>query len=194
MLCCEPYPVEFGTGSGLFFLGELPLGLRNNNPGNLRYNSGVNWLGQTGQNYGFVTFQSMAFGYRALMKNLIYYISQGYDTISKIIHRWAPSEDSNNPDSYTQHVSQRTGIGPNQKISPSDVNSLMQIAAAIEVSENGVAPNWNDIYQGAALLGVNSTSSVSKSQLSWFQKSKQWALPAAAMLAGVIIVKQYAKH
>lgn len=112
------------------------LGLVNRNPGNIRYSS-INWQGQTGEYAGFVVFKSMAYGYRALMKNLQAYINEGNDTIQKMISKWCPPGEGCDTASYIQHVSERTGINKNKRISAQDLDSLSALAAAISISEIG---------------------------------------------------------
>lgn len=127
------------------------IGIENNNPGNIRYNPNINWKGQAGTKYGFVQFISMPYGYRALIKNLQSYINSGTDTISKIVYKWAPPGDgSNNPESYANNVSARTGISRNQKINAADLNTLARIAAAMSISEIGTS--YPDAINGALVL------------------------------------------
>lgn len=73
----------------------VPLGLRNNNPLNIRFSSRSNWIGQTGDNKGFCVFDSLEHGFRAAFKLLTNYIKSGYDTVPKIISRWAPQSENN---------------------------------------------------------------------------------------------------
>jgi len=71
------------------------LGMRNNNPLNIRYNSGNHWQGLTGENKGFCTFKSRVYGYRAAFVNLQTYNVAGKDTIREIINKWAPATENN---------------------------------------------------------------------------------------------------
>jgi hypothetical protein len=48
---------------------DLPIGLRNNNPGNLRPSNAYEWQGQIGVNFNFVVFEDVAWGIRAFIKN-----------------------------------------------------------------------------------------------------------------------------
>jgi hypothetical protein len=135
------------------FLNEN-IGIQNNNPGNIRYRSDINWLGQTGQSNGFVKFDSLPYGYRALMKNLQYYIThENKDTIAQMITRWAPPQDGNNTESYIMHVAERSGINPNARIAANDFNSLAKIASAIAISETGTK-NDLAISQAIGLMGL----------------------------------------
>ena len=73
---------------------ELPRGLRNNNPLNIRRNSDV-FQGEVnpGRDKEFKQFKTMAHGYRAGFKILSnYYRNYKLDTIRKMIPRWAQDD------------------------------------------------------------------------------------------------------
>lgn len=116
---------------------STPIGITNNNPLNIRYVSSIDWKGQTGSNKGFAVFKSMAYGYRAAIKNIQTYIQGGTNTIWKIVHRWAPASDGNNPVSYANNVSLRSGINYNKVIDKKDLDTLGKIVAAMSISEIG---------------------------------------------------------
>jgi len=130
---------------------KLPRGLRNNNPGNIRKTSTF-WQGETvGQDKSFKTFVSMAYGYRAIFVLLRSYITKGYDTIEKIINRYAPTSE-NVTSRYVKHVSERTGIKPNKKLSFNDSEAMKKIVAAISKSENGVNADLTEVEKGFKLI------------------------------------------
>lgn len=85
------------------FCSMKPLGIRNNNPLNIRFSPMNVWKGQTGCNKGFCTFDTMEHGYRAALVLLLNYVKRGYDTISEIVSRWAP-ESENNTQAYINRV------------------------------------------------------------------------------------------
>ena len=133
---------------------SLPRGYRNNNPLNIRKNAANAWKGKVvpGTDPAFEQFISMAYGYRAGLYLLRKYISQGNNTIRKIINKWAPPSE-NNTSSYVNNVATRTGISADAVIERSDREKLCKIAYAMAWSENGRAPaSMEDIYQGWALL------------------------------------------
>ena len=134
-------------------MSNLPRGLRNNNPGNIRKTSDL-WQGEvTGSDKSFKTFVSMEYGYRAMFVLLRSYINKGYDTIEKIINRYAPPSE-NTTSSYIKHVSERTGIAKNKKLRFSDSQSMKDIVAAISRSENGVKANLEEVEKGFNLIGI----------------------------------------
>ena len=123
---------------------KLPLGYRSNNPLNIRYNAGNNWKGKVtppavGKYGAYERFRDLAHGYRAalvLLRNNAY-IRGGYDTIRKIITKWAPEGDHNYTANYIANVSKLTGIDPDKVISRNDKDTLCKIVYAMSISENG---------------------------------------------------------
>lgn len=79
---------------------------RRNNPMNLRYSERNNWIGQTGQTNGFCCFQSVEYGFRAAFITLQSYGKSGYNTITKIVTRWAPPAE-NPTQTYIKYVALR---------------------------------------------------------------------------------------
>lgn len=97
----------------------IPRGIRNNNPLNIRV--GNNWKGEktVKSDKAFEEFQSMEYGVRAgfiiLKKYMSGYngLTQKFNTIDRIIHRWAPSSE-NNTEAYISQVCKYTGIPRHQ--------------------------------------------------------------------------------
>lgn len=81
-----------------------PLGIRCNNPLNIRYNKKNHWKGETDPSNGFCTFSDMIYGCRAALVLLVHYYNRKHDTIRKIIRRWAPPSE-NDTKSYIRTVS-----------------------------------------------------------------------------------------
>lgn len=112
---------------------QMPLGIRQNNPGNLRP-SGDSWQGMTGSKNGYLVFSTAFYGLRALAKNLATYRSKyGLNTIRGIITRWAPSNE-NDTQAYIASVSEQTGVGPDV---PLMVGQYRPLIEAIIIHENG---------------------------------------------------------
>ena len=103
---------------------EIPRGIRNNNPLNIRRSS-ARWTGlivapssspeggenkaqaSVGTHYDaeFCQFESMFYGFRAAFKLLFsYYYKHGLRTVKGIINRWAPSSDGNDCNVYAKFV------------------------------------------------------------------------------------------
>ena len=137
-----------------------PIGLRNNNPGNL-IDSGTTWEGKTGANGGFVVFDDVAWGIRAFATNFYTSITRyGTDTLRKYITRYAPPNE-NDTEGYIGMVSQKTGITPDEKI-PTDVDSLRNILKAqfdVEIGPQYAALiTDDDINEGLSRLASPAAS------------------------------------
>lgn len=130
-------------------------GIRNNNPGNIRV-SKDQWEGMTGDDGAFVTFDSPESGVRALGKNLLSYGRQGYDSIEKIINRWAPPNE-NDTQAYIDSVVAATGIPATQSLDLSDPDTLSSLAQAISFHETGSRYN-PEVYQRGVARALNGIS------------------------------------
>ena len=119
---------------------DLPRGVRNMNPGNLR-RSGTPWQGKSAQqtDSAFVQFDSPVYGIRALARVLkTYRASYGRDTVREIIQRWAPPNE-NNTGAYVAAVAAEMGIQPDEEFPPTEGNMLALVRAIIQ-HENGMQP------------------------------------------------------
>ena len=134
---------------------KQPRGIRNNNPGNIRW--GENWLGlkQDGkeQDPSFCVFISAVYGIRALARLLLNYQKlYGLNTPRKIISRYAPPSE-NQTQAYIQSVSAQLGITPDGKVDLTEIGTLTVFIKAIIRHENGMQPYSNEtIQKGIALL------------------------------------------
>lgn len=109
----------------------LPLGLRNNNPGDLRA-SDDHWLGMTGTNQGFVVFQNCSWGLRALAIDLRSKINAGFNTLEKIIYRFAPPNE-NNTEAYLDYMIGATLFSRTQILSATDDTLLKLMKGIVQV-------------------------------------------------------------
>ena len=117
---------------------KYPLGVRNNNPMNLRDN-GINWQGRTGSSLGFVVFDSAENGIRAGARVLrTYRVKYGLKSIETIIPRYAPNSE-NNTAAYIASVSKQTGYAPNAVL-PFTLDAYVPLIKAIIYHENGQNP------------------------------------------------------
>ena len=139
--------ILFITKTPKKIMSKLSRGYRNNNPGNIRLTSEF-WQGEIkGPDTAFKKFKSMEWGYRAIFVLLRTYIGKGIDTIEKIINRYAPPHE-NETGNYARHVSERSGIGLNEKISSEDKGTMIKIIKEISRIENGVQPDMSQIEGG----------------------------------------------
>ena len=135
-----------------------PRGIRNNNPGNIRW--GSDWLGLKkdgkSQDPSFCVFESPEYGIRALARLLRNYQRlYGLDTVRKIIGRYAPPVE-NDTQSYIMTVAKQLGVEPDTAINTNDEATMVVLVKAIIRHENGQQPYDNDTI----LKGIRSASGV----------------------------------
>ncbi|MBB6542854.1 virion protein [Thalassotalea piscium] len=115
---------------------DLPRGIRNNNPLNIRKTSD-NWQGATGDDGEFVIFESPVKGIRAASRILRNYSdNHGLNTVFGIIMRWAPPSE-NDSTGYIDSVSAKIGLGRNEVLRSYDYPDLIK---AMIYHENGQQP------------------------------------------------------
>jgi hypothetical protein len=125
-------------------------GLRNNNPLNIRHNAD-NFKGEIkGRDTSFKTFSSMPYGYRAAFVTLGTYLSRGWNTIEKIITKWAPPTE-NNTESYFAHVERWSGVPRNKELTARDGSDYILIVAAMSFVENGQNADISAVHAGFKL-------------------------------------------
>ncbi|MDR0967520.1 MAG: hypothetical protein LBL75_01665 [Rickettsiales bacterium] len=117
---------------------KTPRGIRNNNPGNIRYN-GIAWQGLANppSDGEFCIFREAHFGIRALAKLLRNYNKYyGLRTISGIIRRYAPDTE-NNTDAYIASVSRSMAVDAHFQMDLDNTDTMLELVKAIIKHENG---------------------------------------------------------
>jgi hypothetical protein len=120
----------------------FPRGIRLSNPGNIVKDDSNQWQGMTRlqDDPRFVRFDTPHSGIRALVKLLVNYKKlHNCDNIYDIINRYAPPNE-NSTYAYIRSVSSKSGFFPNETLDMQDMFTLMKLAQAIVMHENGVAP------------------------------------------------------
>lgn len=135
---------------------DLPRGLRNNNPGNIRNSQRTDWQGEVSEasknDNSFEEFETIAYGYRALIKLLQNYRRlHGCQTIEDFIRRWAP-EHENNTSGYISRVCSEMQIPASFVPDVDDKDTMCAMAAAISLVENGIPAVMDDVHAGWDLL------------------------------------------
>jgi len=110
----------------------MPLGVRLNNPFNIRYSSLNNWLGLLGNVNGFCKFSLPYYGVRAFALLYRTYLRSGRDTISRFIRSYAPSAE-NNTALYIKFVCYHMGRDPHYKLSLKDFHDFACAVSAYEI-------------------------------------------------------------
>lgn len=133
----------YDAASELGLTGDLPRGIRNNNPGNVEHNSKNNWIGLADpvSDGRYCRFTHPQYAIRAMLwLMLTYQAKYRFKTITQIIERYAPRQDKNATTEYIAHVAKRAGIKPNQAISLRDYETAVAVVTAMIEFENGIQP------------------------------------------------------
>ncbi|VVE41462.1 hypothetical protein PMO31116_04141 [Pandoraea morbifera] len=129
---------------------SLPRGLRNNNPGNIRYGKFAQDQGAIGKDSGgFAIFQTAEDGLRALGELLRSYARRGLNTVRGVINRWAPPSE-NDTGAYVGAVAKRLGVGEDQALNMNDPKVIAGLTAEITRHENGRNPFTPEAILGAS--------------------------------------------
>lgn len=114
--------------------GGAPRSVRNNNPGNLRDSPFTRGLPgyQGADSGGFAVFDTPTNGAGAQSALLQSYMNRGFNTVSKIISRWAPPSDGNDTGGYVKMVASAMGVKPGDVLSPAQIPALQQAIARVE--------------------------------------------------------------
>lgn len=119
--------------------------VRNNNPGNMERSRTI-WRGEITRpelmtaeqrkETRFIVFHAPLWGFRAMAKTLRTYGLHSFNSVTKIIGRWAPSSE-NNTTAYVRHVCDAIGAEPDQMLDMKDRAVITALCRAIAVHESG---------------------------------------------------------
>ena len=109
-----------------------------NNPLNIRFSAQNDWLGQSGNDRGFVDFQDDAFSYRAADQLISSYATnRGARSVRDVISVYAPPNE-NDTDNYIRFVSGQMNVNPDDQLDLSDPNLRSSMLSAMAMMESGV--------------------------------------------------------
>lgn len=133
-----------------------PRGLRNNNPGNIRNSDATDWIGEVEpskkKDDSFEEFETMAHGYRALIRLLQNYRRKHKcQTISDFINRWAPRSE-NDTTAYIRTVCREMQVPTTYVPDINDKHTMCAFASAISLVENGVKAVSEEVEEGWKML------------------------------------------
>lgn len=98
-----------------------------NNPFNLEINPNIHWLGTVPDNPSsktFCQFMTPAWGLRAGFVNLKTQIREGFDTIAKLINKYAPAKDHNDVPAYVKALCKALDKNPDDTLTSYDIKAL----------------------------------------------------------------------
>jgi hypothetical protein len=119
----------------------FPIGIRRNNPGNLRKGNNVPYPGltervDTGRGPQFYAFENMAYGMRAMIQLVLSRITKGgLNTIAKLGPNYAPPKENNTAE-WIATVSKKAGIKSTSPLG-TDKATLKKLVLAIALKEVG---------------------------------------------------------
>jgi hypothetical protein len=122
-------------------------GIRNNNPGNIRKSNQTFQGEKVSTDASFKQFVSMDWGYRAIFVILSTYLKNGFNTVEKIISRWAPPVE-NNTRAYIDTVVRMSGVPKDKILTAKEGESYIKIVEAISFVENGAKADKAQIEAG----------------------------------------------
>ncbi|PXV60883.1 hypothetical protein SAMN04487785_11323 [Dyella jiangningensis] len=134
-----------------------PIGIRQNNPGNLR----------TGPGGSFGSYATPQDGLNALSNQLgLYFNGQSaaagkkrLETVREIISTYAPKNE-NDTGAYVADVSGRLGVSPDAQLHLNDVAERAKLMQAIVLHENGRNPYSDAQYQQAAGANLSAQTTI----------------------------------
>lgn len=139
------------------YMTNLPRGIRNNNPGNIRW--GSNWTGLDSKgkkkDSSFCVFVAPEWGIRALTKLILNYDRiYNVNTVEGIITRYAPSNE-NDTEAYIAHVCKVGGFEKDEELNVTDKDVMISLLKGIILHENGVQPYSDELLeQGMSYAGI----------------------------------------
>lgn len=136
---------------------QIPRGIRNNNPLNIRYVKKNNWKGRVIHKIDaeFEEFIGMKWGYRAAFLILHKYMTvYKLRTVFQLCARWAPLNDNNDTMGYVRFVCNRLGCSQNDELSFIDVERMVSLAAAMTKIECGVEADEQQILSGYEFAAI----------------------------------------
>lgn len=141
---------------------KRPRGLAINNPLNIKWSAKNKWQGAdpTKRDGALEAFVSPQMGVRAAGRVLLKYKTDGLDTVSEIITKWAPPDptgDKNPTASYIAFVAGRLGVESNQPIEIDDCATALKLVKAMGRDEQGMELPWTDgvILEGLKAAGIH---------------------------------------
>lgn len=130
--------------------GSATRGARNNNPGNIEYGPFARSMGAIGSDGRFAIFPDLQTGTQALASLMGSYQRRGFNTIDKIVGRYAPPRE-NNTAAYGDFLAGQLGVGRGDVLGAGQLNNLV---GGISLYES----KFNPLSQGVVINQTNTTT------------------------------------
>ncbi len=169
-------------------------GIRNNNPGNLKY-AGQRGGSLEGPGKTFARFDTAFDGLNAMGRQLERYYdgkTTGHPlrSLNKIINAWAPPKE-NNTEAYVNSLSNMLHVQPDAILNLQDPDTLGQLMSGIIYHENGRNPYSSELImsaaQNAVTPSINQTTTIhvngveSPSETAYMVAERQNSVNAASV-------------
>lgn len=128
------------------------LGLRWNNPGNLRPGKDK-WIGEIVPLNGYCRFDTPEHGLRAMAKDLLAKYRRGLVSIQQILRVYAPPEE-NDTDAYIAAVCRDTGFLPYAWLHLTEPTTLCSVVVAMIKHEQRLCPYSDEQIAGAVAAAL----------------------------------------
>ncbi|MEO6920529.1 MAG: hypothetical protein ABI171_16225 [Collimonas sp.] len=157
--------------------GRAPIGVRQNNPGNIR-----SWAGVPSVN-GFASFATPQDGIVAMVKNLqAYQNKHGINTLEGVIKRWAPPNE-NNTSAYIADMAKQTGRSPNEALNLNDPKVVAPMISGIAKHEGNGAGFSQDMINAVVAAQLGGQQQSQQPQLAQKMEITVHAAPGAKVSA-----------
>lgn len=156
--------------------GQLPAGMRNNNPGNIKYFAGLSYPGMVGpsqnrdQGDPQMVFDTPQSGMNAASQLALKKYSGGKRTANDLIAGnmgWTPGNTS-----AAANVARTMGIGPDDDLGLSDPTRMQSFLRALTLQEQGPPSRayGDDVYAGVGGGGTPQPATQERAQMDPFEK------------------------
>ena len=126
----------------------------NNNPGKL-IKGPIPFIGEklSSSDSEYCQFYEVEFGYRAMFVLIKMFIQLGYNTVLKLLIRWAPRPKAE-IDKYLAFVITNTGFTEDTLINPDDKSQMIKLISAISHFESMEIPKEHHILKAWDLFST----------------------------------------
>lgn len=132
---------------------ELPRGMRNNNPGNIK-KSKCRWKGKTkSTDRSFEQFNYYWQGVRVMMIILLKYYDEGANTVERIVYKYARENQLLTP--YVESVSKGMALRPRQQFTMNRPTLLLLCTEICRYELKGVNPRIGSNLFNYCWLNIN---------------------------------------
>ena len=154
---------------------NLPRGIRNNNPLNIRKNNRNHWVGkiEKSSDEEFEQFFEIGYGLRAAILLLFNYrINYNLCSIEEIIGKWAPASE-NNTEKYIKYVCAKLGILRDSVVPFASWGYMIMLIHSMAFMECGVSISWVEIWKAYKQVKHERGENDDVNEGLWFQYSTE---------------------